>query len=105
MRHEQPDNLKLTCLYPVGTDTGFWDAASGGVKIERDWPIMKASTIAGKMVRGMQSGRKQIYPLCWEVVYPFMVICPPARDFFWMLERNKFLRNEKRMKEARPKNK
>ncbi len=100
IRHEMPDNLKLTCLYPVGTDTNFWDAASGGVKIERAWPIMKASTIAKKMVRGMASGRKQIYPLCWEIVYPMMVICPPARDIFWTLERNKFLRNEKRMHEA-----
>lgn len=97
IRHEQPKNLKITCLYPVGTDTNFWNAASDGVEIERAWPVMKPQTIAKKMVRGMQSYRKQIYPLCWEVVYPFMVICPPARDLFWKLERDKFLRNEVKM--------
>ena len=103
IRHEQPDNLKITCLYPVGTDTNFWNAASDGVEIERAWPVMKAKTIARKMVRGMQSYRKQIYPLCWEVVYPMMVICPPARDIFWKLERDKFLRNEVKMNAVKAK--
>ncbi len=103
IRQEMPDNLKLTCLYPVGTDTNFWSAASDGVEIERAWPIMKASTIAKKMVRCMQTGRKQVYPLCWEVVYPLMVICPPARNLFWKLERGKFLRNEVKMNAAKAK--
>ncbi len=103
IRQEKPDNLKITCLYPVGTDTNFWNAASDGVEIERAWPVMKATTIAKKMVRSMQTNRKQVYPLCWEVVYPLMVICPPARNLFWKLERDKFLRNEIKMNSIKAK--
>ena len=93
IRHEKPDNLKITCLYPVGTSTNFWSVASDGVEIEKKWPVMKASSIARKMVRSMETGRKQVYPLCWEVLYPLMVICPPVKNMFWKRERDRFERN------------
>lgn len=92
LRLEKPKNLKMTCLYPVGTDTGFFAAAGAVTEFEKPWPIMKPKTIATQMVHGMAAGRKQVFPVCWCLVYPFMVVIPPLRYAYWALEKAKLNR-------------
>lgn len=92
IRLEKPKNLKLTCLYPVGTDTNFFNAAGAIADFEKPWPIMKPKTIATQMVHGMARGAKQVFPVCWCLVYPFMVVIPPVKHAYWALETAKLNR-------------
>lgn len=92
IRLEKPKNLKMTCLYPVGTDTGFFAAAEAVTDFEKPWPIMRPQTIATQMVKGMARGAKHVYPVCWCIVYPFMVIFPPFKHLYWALETGKLNR-------------
>ena len=85
IRLEMPKNVKMTCLYPVGTDTGFFSAAGAVTDFEKPWPIMKPQTIATQMVHGMARGAKQVFPVCWCLVYPFMVVIPPVKHAYWAL--------------------
>ena len=45
VRTEKPDNLKMTCLYPVATDTNFFVVAADGEKFEKPFPVQKPDVI------------------------------------------------------------
>lgn len=103
IRLEKPKNLKMTCLYPVGTDTNFFKAAGALTDFEKPWPIMKPKTIATQMVKGMAAGRKQVFPVCWCLVYPFMVVIPPIKHAYWALETAKLNRYLEKVKKLQGK--
>ena len=49
LRRELPKNIKLTCLYPVATDTGFFKKAVEGKNKEitqRPFPVQKPAHVA-----------------------------------------------------------
>ena len=54
IRLEMPKNLKLTCLYPVATATNFFEVAADGKKVDKPFPVQKASTVAKAAVRGIE---------------------------------------------------
>ncbi|MBR2048725.1 MAG: SDR family NAD(P)-dependent oxidoreductase [Oscillospiraceae bacterium] len=93
IRLELPDNLKLTCLYPVGTDTNFFAAGSDNVEIKKPWPIQKPEYIAKLMVKGMAENKKEIYPHAWRMLWPIMNNCGFARKIFWSMEQKKMRYN------------
>ena len=101
IRLEMPDNMKLTCLYPVGTDTNFFSAGSDGIEIKKPWPIQKPEYIADLMVRGMAKGKKEIYPTVVHLLWPFLNNLPFTRKIFWAMEQSKMRYNFKVLAEAK----
>lgn len=93
IRLEKPENLKLTCLYPVATDTNFFAAGSDGVEVMKPWPLQKPNEIADCMIRGMIRGKDEIYPLVWRLAWPGMNNVPLIRNLFWRAEQKKMRHN------------
>ena len=98
VRTEMPDNLKMTCLYPVATDTNFFVVAADGVKFEKPFPVQKPDVVARKMVAGIENGKKYVSPcFLFAVSKVLMGIFPFVRTIYWKLEYNKLVRLEKRL--------
>ena len=98
-RLEMPKNVKLTCLYPVATDTGFFKKAvegQGNVVIrEKPFPVQKPTVVAKKMVKGLEKRRKSVNPCgLFTLAQILFAICPPLRNFYWHLEYKKLERYE-----------
>ena len=93
IRLEMPSNMKMTCLYPVGTDTNFFSAGSDGVEIKKPWPIQRPEYIAKCMFKGMVKGKKEIYPHLWTLLWPFMNNLGFARKIYWSMEQSKMRYN------------
>jgi short-subunit dehydrogenase len=61
IRFELPASMKLTCLYPIATDTGFFKAANTKT-FERPFPVQSPNVVAKKFVKGLEKGKKQVSP-------------------------------------------
>ncbi len=99
IRREMPKNLKLTCLYPVATDTGFFAKAVEGKSkpiTQRPFPVQKPAHVAKCMVKGIEKKRKTVNPCkLFSFARVLFAICPPIKYLYWKLEYNKLLRYEK----------
>ena len=65
LRLELPENIGLTCLYPVATDTGFFKAAAEGKHKtirRKPFPVQKPAHVAKAMVKGLARGKKTVNP-------------------------------------------
>jgi len=104
IRLELPKNIKLTCLYPVATDTGFFaKAAEGSGKVirERPFPVQKPAHVAKCMVKGLAKQKKNVNPCKLFTFARFlMAICPPVKYAYWKIEKGKLLRYEAQKAEA-----
>ena len=99
IRLEKPDNLQLTCLYPVATDTNFFNVANE-VEFEKPFPVQTPDVVARKMVVGIAKGKKTVSPCAmFALSKVLMGICPPIRTVYWKLETNKLERFKKKLKE------
>ena len=97
VRTEKPDNLKMTCLYPVATDTNFFVVAADGEKFEKPFPVQKPDVVARKMVNGIERGKKYVSPcFLFAVSKVLMGVFPFVRDIYWKLEYQKLVRYEKK---------
>jgi short-subunit dehydrogenase len=67
-RFDLPDRSTLTLLYPIGTRTGFFQAATAGRPASErhpaplTWPLQDAAQVARITLRGIQVDRADIYP-------------------------------------------
>lgn len=90
IRLEKPDNVQLTCLYPVATDTGFFKASSE-IQYRKPFPVQSPDVVAKKMVAGIESGKSKVSPcVLFGLSKILMGICPPVRTVYWELEKKKF---------------
>ena len=90
IRLEKPDNMKFTCLYPVATDTNFFKVAANGVQFEKPFPVQNPVTVARKMVRGLEKGKKSVSPCpLFAVGKALMTVFPFVRTIYWKLELKK----------------
>ena len=90
IRLEKPDNVQLTCLYPVATDTGFFPA-SADIQYKKPFPVQKPDVVAKKFVNGIESGKKKVSPcVLFGISKIMMGVCPPVRTVYWELEKKKF---------------
>lgn len=90
IRLEKPDNVQLTCLYPVATDTGFFPASSE-IQYKKPFPVQKPDVVARKMLEGIEKGKEKVSPCpLFGVSKVLMGICPPVRTVYWGLEKKKF---------------
>lgn len=83
IRLETPKNLKITCVYPVATKTNFFEVGGAGHKVEQPFPVQTAEAVAKAAIRGMEKGRKQVYPC--PVYLPsrvLMNVLPPVRSLY-----------------------
>lgn len=101
IRLEKPDNLKITCVYPVATKTNFFNVGGGGVKLKKPFPVQKASTVAKAAVRGIAKEIEQISPcFLFDVSQVLMGVIPPVKTLYWNLEKGKFIQFIESKKQA-----
>ena len=101
LRFELPKNIKLTCLYPIATDTGFFKAANEKV-FEKPFPVQSPEHVAKKMVAGLERGAKAVNPSAlFSLSGVLFSIVPPVKSVYLKLENNKL----KRFVEDKVKNK
>ena len=93
---EIPKNVKLTCLYPIATDTGFFKKATEGStrKItERPFPVQSPKVVARRMVKGLEKGKKKVNPSkLFVFAKVLMAILPPVKWIYLALEKKKLER-------------
>ena len=92
IRFELPENMKLTCLYPIATDTNFF-AAANEVEFERPFPVQSPRVVAKKMVKALEKGKKSVNPsFLFTLSGVLFGICPPIKSVYLGLEKAKFKR-------------
>ncbi|MDH6310094.1 short-subunit dehydrogenase [Dysgonomonas sp. PFB1-18] len=89
-RYEQRKNIQITAVYPVATRTDFFDKATGEDNTPLPFPTQDAKTVAKKIVRGIEKGRKNIYPsLLFRVFYPVGRAFPFLMKIYSLREKRK----------------
>ena len=104
IRLEKPDSLKLTCIYPVSTETNFFNVGGNGIPVERPFPVQSAEAVAKSAVRAVERGKKQVYPC--PVYLPskvLMTVLPPVRSIYLKIEKGRLSRFLARKAEAEKK--
>ena len=92
IRMEKPDNLQITCLYPVATDTNFFKVANA-MEFEKPFPVQKPSVVAQKMVKGIEEGRERVSPCgLFGLSKVLMGALPPVKTVYLNLEKAKLER-------------
>lgn len=92
LRYELPENIKLTCLYPIATDTNFFKAANKK-PFEKPFPVQSPEHVAREMVKGLEKGKKTVNPSkLFSLSLVLFAICPPIKAVYLHLEKNKFKR-------------
>lgn len=97
IRLEKPDNLQITCLYPIATDTNFFKVANA-LEFEKPFPVQKPGVVARKMVEGIERGKERVSP---SGLFGFgkvlMGVVPPVRTVYWKMETAKLERFKKKL--------
>jgi short-subunit dehydrogenase len=92
IRLEMSKNMKLTCLYPIATDTNFFKAANKE-KFERPFPVQSPEIVARKMVKGLEKGKKSVSPsILFSISMVLFKILPFTRTIYWNMEKAKLRR-------------
>lgn len=100
IRLEKPDNMKLTCLYPVSTATNFFNVAGEGKKVDRPFPVQKAEVVARKFVAALEKEKEYVFPCgLFTFAKVLMGILPPVRTIYWGIEGAKFDRYRNAIKQ------
>ena len=97
IRLEKPDNLQITCLYPVATDTNFFKVANA-LEFEKPFPVQKPSHVARKMIEGIEAGKSKVSPCgLFGFAKVLMGVVPPVRTVYWKMETAKLERFKKKL--------
>ena len=101
IRLEKPNSLKLTCLYPVATDTNFFKVAAP-IDFEKPFPVQKPEVVARKMVAGLENEKKFVSPSpLFALSKVLMSVAPPIRTIYWKLESAKLERFKEEIKKVK----
>lgn len=97
IRLEKPENLQITCLYPIATDTNFFKVANA-VEFEKPFPVQKPYVVARKMVEGIEAGKERVSPSgLFGLSKVLMGVVPPVRTVYWKMETAKLERFKKKL--------
>ncbi len=89
-RYEQADNVQITTVYPVATRTDFFDKAAGEKSTPLPFPVQEASTVARKIIKGIENGKKQIFPsMIFRLFYPIGRAFPFFLKVYSFMEKKK----------------
>lgn len=98
LRLELPENVTMTCLYPVATNTNFFKTANPK-EFKKPFPVQSPAHVAKKMVKGIERKKKSVYPCGLFTFARFLfAICPPIKTIYWKMETKKlkdFIKNNK----------
>jgi short-subunit dehydrogenase len=98
IRLEKPDNIQLTCLYPIATNTNFFTAANA-IEFEKPFPVQSPEVVAKKMVKGIEKGKDKVCPSkLFNLAMVLMNFIPLIRTVYWKLEVRKFERFKLKVK-------
>ena len=98
---EKPDNLQMTFLYPVATDTNFFRVANP-VEFEKPFPVQQPDVVARKMVDGIEKGKRFVSPSpLFGLSKVLMGVLPPVKTIYWGLENAKLERFKYKLKELK----
>ena len=90
VRYEKPDNVQLTCLYPVATETNFFPTAAP-IQFKKPFPVQKADVVARKMMEGIEKGKNKVSPCAlFGLSKVLMAVAPPVKTVYMGLEKKKF---------------
>lgn len=90
IKFEIPDNVQLTCLYPIATDTGFFKR-SNEIDYKHPFPVQSPVIVARKMVEGIENGKNNVNPSALFVFSKqLMKFVPPVKTAYLYLEKRKF---------------
>ncbi len=103
LRFELPPNVKLTCVYPVATNTNFFRAGGGdGEGFLRPFPVQEPSVVAKKVVDAIEKGKRDVSPcVLFGVSRVLMAVCPPVKTIYLGIEKKKFEHNKKLAESAK----
>lgn len=59
-RYEKYDKGHLTLIYPIATNTNFWEVAANQVPVP--WPVQSAEKVARSVIKGIEKNKKSINP-------------------------------------------
>ncbi len=97
VKFEKPENLQLTCVYPVATDTGFFKRANK-IDFRKPFPVQAPETVAKKTVKGIEKGKKIINPsIMFNISKPFMRMLPMIKEIYLYFENKKFISFKKKV--------
>ena len=101
IRLEKPDNVQLTCLYPVATETNFFRTANE-YKFKKPFPVQKADVVAKKMVEGIEQGKEIVSPCTlFGISKVLMNFFPFVRKVYWGMEQKGFENYKAQIKDGK----
>ena len=75
--------MKITCVYPVSTKTNFFEVGGAGHKVEQPFPVQTAEAVAKATVKGIEKGKKQVYPCPVYLPSRFLMnVLPPVKNWY-----------------------
>ncbi|MBQ2201704.1 MAG: SDR family NAD(P)-dependent oxidoreductase [Clostridia bacterium] len=93
IRIESPKNLRITCVYPVSTKTNFFEVGGAGHTVEKPFPVQTAEAVAKATIKGVERGRKQVYPCPVYLPSRFLMnVLPPVRSLYLKSQHKMLLR-------------
>ena len=98
IRDETPENLQISCVYPVSTKTNFFNVGGGGRKMEPPFPVQAPEKVGKAVVKGLDKLKKHIYPC--PVYLPskvLMNVVPPVKKLYIKAQQGKLHRFVKRV--------
>ena len=98
IRDETPENLKISCVYPVSTKTNFFKVGGGGIKMEPPFPVQAPEKVGKAVVKGIDKLREHIYPC--PVYLPSKILMnavPPVKKLYITAQQGKLHRFVKRV--------
>ena len=99
IRLDTPKSMKITCVYPVSTKTNFFNVGGAGHKVEQPFPVQTAEAVAKAAIRGVEKGRKQVYPCPVYLPSRFLMnVLPPVKRLYLKAQHNMLLRFLERKK-------
>lgn len=93
-RYEKIKNLCITSVYPVATQTDFFDKASGKDQTPLPWPMQTSRVVAEKIVKGIEANKKEVFPsLIFRLFYPIGRAFPFLLKIYQQAEQRKTLKS------------
>lgn len=90
IQFERPDNIRFTSVYPISTNTKFFETANKN-PFPKSYPVMEADVLARRIVKGIESGKKQIKPSrAFNAVNIIFTLLPFTKNLYRSLENKKF---------------
>ena len=102
IRDETPENLKISCVYPVSTRTNFFNVAAEGRKLDPPFPVQTPEKVGKAVVKGIEKLKEHIYPCAVFLPSKYLMkAVPPVKALYVKAQQSKLHRFVKRIEKER----